>query len=144
MAIIKASDLNANNTAVYTIGSKAQILSSLANNNLDALGKNDVSVGDEIVPIEMDNLQKAINILESKFSNNCCQSDCNTFSTISSCQVCQTQTSVCQSQKCQSCQRCQTCQGCQTMSCQSTSCQSNCHSNCSNCSSNCNCSNCSM
>ena len=134
MATIKASDLNSNNTAVYTIGSKSQLLSSLSGNNLDTLGKNDVSVGDEIVPVELDNLQKAINILESKFSNNCCQSNCNSFSTISSCQVCQTQTSVCQTQTCQSCQGCQSCQRCQSASCQSTSCQSQCYVPDCNCS----------
>lgn len=45
-------------------------------------------------------IQDAVNNLESKFSNNCCQANC--------CQTCQG------CQKCQDCQGCQSCQTCQT------------------------------
>lgn len=53
---------------------------------------------DKVYASNIKALQTAINELETKFSNNCCQANC--------CQTCQ----GCQKSACQSCQTCQRCQ----------------------------------
>ena len=71
------------------------------------------------------NLQKAINALETKFSNNCCESDhCQTCQS-DKCERCQEACAQC-SNKCERCQ--EACAQCASVcqSCQSTSCQSQC------------------
>ena len=123
MAILQASDINNLNTTISEYGELSKYSSSLTSVNLHNSTANNVVAGTIVVPINLENLKKAINILEQKFSLNCCQSQCHNYSTISSCQVCQSTNTVCQSSTCQSCQGCQTCQGCQ-------SCQSQCRCNC--------------
>ena len=85
------------------------------------------------------NLQKAINALETKFSNNCCESDhCQTCQS-DRCERCQEACTQCSGrcERCQEtcaqcsnrCERCQeTCAQCSSkcQSCQSTYCQSQC------------------
>lgn len=72
-----------------------------------------VSVGtmdySKVKKVNIANLQKAVNNLESSFSNNCCESN-----------HCQT----CQSSRCQSCQNACTCQSSRCQTCQSSRCQS--------------------
>ena len=88
MGIIKSTDINNLNSTVKSIATtakKTDLTNSLSN----------VSANQPIKKISIENLRKAINNLESSFSNNCCQSvnkNC-----------CQT----CQSSKCQTCQSCQ-------------------------------------
>ena len=127
---IKATDINNMNSTVSGYGSTSKLSSKLEGVNLDTATENNVSVGEKAVPINLENLKEAINILESNFSSNCCQSQCHSYSTVSSCQVCQTTTSTCQS--------CQACQSCQSTSCQSTSCQGYCYYQCSRCDCRCN------
>ena len=74
-----------------------------------------------IKSISMNNLRDAVNLLESQFSNNCCQS-----ANSNCCQTCQSVT--CQSTSCQSCQVCQTCQGCQTQCVTAPDCNCDCTS----------------
>lgn len=64
-------------------------------------------------------LRRAVNAMETKFSNNC-----NCLSNPDCCQSCQT--STCQSQTCQS-------QSCQTATCQSQTCQSDACQTCKRC-----------
>lgn len=110
--IIKATDINNLNQTVYNYGSQAKINTKLSSQNLDSPTGNNVMSETKIDNsgiISVKNLQDAIKILETNFSNNCCQSNCNSTTSTTSCQTCQSTT--CQST---TCQRCQTCQGCQT------------------------------
>lgn len=88
MGLIQSSDINNLNSSVKSIATtakKTNLTSSITN----------VATGQPIKKISIENLRKAINNLESSFSNNCCQSVNNN--------CCQT----CQSSKCQTCQSCQ-------------------------------------
>lgn len=88
MAKILSSDINNLNSTIKSVASSAKktdLTNSLSN----------VSTNQPIKKISIENLRKAINNLESSFSNNCCQSVNNN--------CCQS----CQSSKCQSCQGCQ-------------------------------------
>lgn len=123
MAKLNATDLNNLNATISQFGEQSKYSSSLTSVKLHNSTANNVNVGDIAVPINLENIKEAINILEQKFSLNCCQSQCHQYSTISSCQVCQTINTVCQSSTCQSCQGCQSCQRCQ-------SCQSQCNCDC--------------
>ena len=104
MGAINATDINNLNSNVYKLGTNSKFSTNLSTKFQSSAGNN-VSSGSKAVPININELKSAINVLEQKFSNNCCQSQCHTYTTVSSCQV-----SVCQSSTCQSCQACQYCQ----------------------------------
>ena len=98
--------------------------------NTDLVLSDDASTFDFPRQKTIEELRRGLNILESKFSNNCnclenldcCQSECGiTECSQSNCTV------SCQS--CQACQtqcRCQSCQKCQTSQCSNCNCGSNC------------------
>lgn len=83
---IKASEINSLNNSIYNIGSSSKQLTSLPTNLQSSTGNN-VAQKNVIDSISIENLKTAIKTLESKFSNNCCQSQCNATKTISSCQI---------------------------------------------------------
>ena len=94
MAVIKNTDVNTLNTTVFNFGSKAKISTKLTNYNLDTITKNNVTSGALAKPLNLENLKSAIKVLESNFSKNCCQAQCNSTITTSSCQVCQYSTTT--------------------------------------------------
>lgn len=116
MAIINASDVIGLNNSVYSYGQTAKISNQLPTSLQSSTGNNPPK-GSITKPVTLDDLQAAINILEKNFSNNCCQSQCHVYSTISSCQVAVCQSATCQTATCQYCQGCQSCQ--KNCSCQS-------------------------
>ena len=91
---MKASDINKINNSIYSYATKAKIPSQLATEFQSATGNN-VAAGDYCQPITINRIKDAINKLESNFSYNCCQSNCNSTST--KCQY-----TVCQYTTCQS------------------------------------------
>lgn len=108
MATIQETDINNLNATVYSLGTNSKFNTSLPT-KLQSSTDNNATTGSKITNVNITELKNAINILEQKFSNNCCQAQCHTYSTVSSCQV----------STCQKCQACQYCQGCQSTTCQS-------------------------
>lgn len=96
MGVIKNTDVNNLNTTVFNIGSSAKLSTKLTNYNLDTKTKNNVTTGSLAKPLNLENLKSAIKTLESNFSKNCCQAQCNSTITSSFCQVCQDIISKCQ------------------------------------------------
>ena len=78
-----------------------------------------VTKGQKIQNVSIVELRRAINVMESKYSNNC-----NCFTNPNCCQTCQT--STCQSATCQSL-------SCQTTTCQGATCQSQTQCGCEAC-----------
>ena len=83
MAKILSSDINNANNTIYNYGTQSKQQSSLPSSLQSSTGNN-VTAGSKITPVNIENIKKAINTLEQKFSKNCCQSNCN--STTTSCQ----------------------------------------------------------
>ena len=125
MATIQATDINNLNATVYSLGTKSKFDTNLPSNLQTETGNN-VEKETKITNVNIVELRKAITILEQKFSNNCCQSQCHTYSTISSCQV----------EVCQGCEKCQSCELCQYTS-QCKNCNIDCYSVTTNCNYNC-------
>lgn len=74
MATIQKTQINTMNTTVYQFGTQSKQQSSLPT-SLQSAGGNAVS--GTVKPVNIDNLKTAINTLETKFSSNCCQAQCN-------------------------------------------------------------------
>lgn len=74
MATIQKTQINTMNTTVYQFGTQSKQQSSLPS-SLQSAGGNAVS--GTVKPVNIDNLKTAINTLETKFSSNCCQAQCN-------------------------------------------------------------------
>ena len=104
MSQINASNFNNLNSSVYKIASTANVISSLSTEFQSASGNN-TTQSEPIKQINIENIRAAINKLETTFSYNCCQSNCNSTST--KCQTTTCQYTTCQSvsTSCQSCQR---------------------------------------
>ena len=100
----KAVHINELKNTIQTLINNANLTSSISIGTINTTGK--------ILDDNISSLQKAVNALETSFSNNCAKSQC--------------------SDKCETCQDTCTCQSCQSSKCQS--CQSQCDCNC-----NCNC-----
>ena len=120
----KAVHINELKNTIQTLINNANLTSSISIGTITTTGK--------ILDDNISSLQKAVNALETSFSNNCAKSQCS-----DKCETCQDTCTCqsCQSSKCQACEKCQdscTCQSCQTSKCQS--CQSQCDCNC-----NCDC-----
>jgi hypothetical protein len=92
---LSTSDINSINNSIYMFGSNAKISNELATEFQSNTGNN-VNVGDLCLPITLNRIKTAINKLESKFSSNCCQFNCNSTSTKCQYTTCQGQCS-CQS-----------------------------------------------
>ena len=76
---IKSEDINDVNANVYTLGTKAKISTSLDVKFQSSTGNN-VNKNDLISLTPVDAIKSAINVLETKFSLNCCQANCNSTS----------------------------------------------------------------
>lgn len=104
---LSTKEINDINSTIYNFGSTAKISTDLATEFQSTTGNN-VNVGDICLPITLNRIKTAINKLESKFSSNCCQSNCNSTSTrcqYTTCQgecSCQSFSTGCQSQ-CRNC-----------------------------------------
>ena len=95
-------------TAIKAVITAAKLTSSVS---IGTLSYTKVNAGN------VSKLQKAINSLESKFSNNCCESNkCQTCQS-DKCEKCQEACS-CQSNKCEKCQEACSCQSNKCQKCQ--------------------------
>ena len=86
MAKINASDINPLNTSIFSLGTASKQQSSLPS-SLQSSSGNNVAQNSTVKSVNIQNIKNAINILEQKFSKNCCQANCNYTST-----TCQTPT----------------------------------------------------
>lgn len=97
---IKAVHINELKTAIQDLIDRANLSSSVKIGTINTSAK--------VLKLNVANLQKSINALQSSFSKNCAR--------------------PCQSDKCESCQDTCLCQSCQSSKCQSCQkCQSNCY-----------------
>ena len=106
MAKIENTDINNSNLSIYSYATKAKVQSSLPSSLQSSTGNN-VSEGSKITPVNIENIKNAIKILEKNFSNNCCQSNCNSTSTKCQTVLCQNVTGMSTSQCYTPCQTCQ-------------------------------------
>ena len=74
MATIQKTQINTMNTTVYQFGTKSKQQSSLPSSLQSAAGN---AVSGVVKTVNINNLKTAINTLETKFSSNCCQAQCN-------------------------------------------------------------------
>lgn len=116
MATVNAADFNNLSTRYNNVKNSVKFPDSTGL----ALGSTaTVTKGAKILKVSPTELRRAINVMESKFSNNC-----NCLTNPNCCQSCQTQTQC--SYTCQSL-------SCQTQTCQGQSCQSQTQCSCEKC-----------
>ena len=103
---ISTKEINNINNTIYAFGTKAKIQTQLATEFQSATGNN-VTAGAFCTPITITRIQEAIKKLETNFSYNCCQSNCNSTSTKCQYTVCQYTTCQSFSTSCQTqCKNC--------------------------------------
>jgi hypothetical protein len=77
---LNANEFNQLNSTVYSFGTNAKISASLSTEFQSAIGNN-VYADNHTVITNIDKIREAINKLETSFSSNCCQTNCNSTST---------------------------------------------------------------
>lgn len=116
MSIVTASDFNSLGTR-YNNVKKSISFPDTTELYLDSIAT--VTKGQKIQKVSIVELRRAINAMETKYSNNCnCPTNPNC------CQTCQT--STCQTETCQTL-------SCQTTTCQAETCQSQSQCSCQRC-----------
>jgi hypothetical protein len=104
MSQLNASNFNNLNANVYKLATNAKIVSALPT-EFQSLTGNNVNSSEIVDIINITRIREAINKLESSFSYNCCQSNCNSTSTKCQTTICQYTTCQSVSTSCQTCQR---------------------------------------